>query len=87
MDHKILMASLGGPHAVHAALLERGIDIMPVSVRAWALTERNIPAKYWLHILSIAADRGVDVSMEDMAQSVSKEATLPASPSPESRAA
>ena len=70
MDHKTLMARLGGPHAVHAALLERGVNIRPVSVRAWALNERNIPAKYWLHIQRIAADLGVEVSMEQLADPV-----------------
>jgi hypothetical protein len=74
MDHKTLMAQLGGPHAVHAKLKERGIDILPVSVRAWALTERNIPAKYWLHIQAIAEESGVPVSMDDLARPVAREA-------------
>lgn len=68
MDHKTLIGKLGGPHAVHAKLQERGINILPVSVRAWALTERNIPAKYWLHIQAIAAEQGIPVSIDSLAR-------------------
>lgn len=72
MDHKQLLKDLGGPHAVHAALVAKGIHITPVSVRAWALRGRNIPAKYWAHIADLAADRQVDVSFADLAESVAK---------------
>jgi beta-lactamase class A len=71
MDHKTLIARLGGPHAVHARLQERGINILPVSVRAWALTDRNIPAKYWLHIQAIAAEQDIAVTIHDLAVPVS----------------
>lgn len=70
MDHKQLLEKLGGPHAVHSALLARGITIKPVSVRAWALGPRNIPAKYWVPIKEIADSQGVRVTFEDMAESV-----------------
>lgn len=70
MDHKQLLKELGGEHAVHAALVAKGITIKPVSVRAWALGPRNIPAKYWMPIKEIAAERGVSVSFDDLAESV-----------------
>ena len=70
MDHKQLLAKLGGPHAVHAALTAKGITIKQVSVRAWALEPRNIPAKYWMPIKEIASDQGVKVSFDDLAESV-----------------
>lgn len=70
MDHKQLLKDLGGEHAVHTALVARGISLTPVAVRAWALTERAIPAKYWAHIKEIAASKGVKVSMDDLAEMV-----------------
>jgi hypothetical protein len=73
MDHKTLIERLGGPHAVHAELQHRGIEILPVSVRAWALTDRNIPAKYWMHVQDIAAAKGITVRMEELAASVAAE--------------
>jgi len=79
MEHQALLKTLGGPHAVHALLVERGVSITPVSVRAWALTPRRIPAKYWSHIIDIATQKGVDVDFEALAKTV----TL----SPESQAA
>jgi hypothetical protein len=73
MDHKQLLIDLGGPHAVHAALVAKGINLTPVSVRAWALPGRNIPAKYWAHIADLADDKGVEVSFEALAESVAKD--------------
>lgn len=75
MDHKQLLIDLGGPHAVHAALVAKGINLTPVSVRAWALPGRTIPAKYWAHIADLASDKGVNVSFEDLAESVAKAPT------------
>lgn len=73
MDHKQLLKDLGGEHAVHAALVAKGISITPVAVRAWALGPRAIPAKYWSHIKDIAEDRGVAVSFEALAEDVRAE--------------
>lgn len=73
MDHKTLLKDLGGEHAVHAALVAKGISITPVAVRAWALGPRAIPAKYWSHIKDIADDRGVEVSMDGLAEGVRAE--------------
>jgi len=70
MDHKTLLEELGGQHAVHAALVERGVALKPVSVRAWALGPRNIPAKYWKHIVEISKSRGLEVSYADLAKQV-----------------
>ncbi len=70
MEHQALLKSLGGPHAVHALLTERGVTITPVSVRAWALTPRRIPAKYWAYIIDIAAQKGVSVDFEQLAKTV-----------------
>lgn len=70
MDHKQLLDDLGGPHEVHRALEARGLAIKQVAVRAWALSPRNIPAKYWQHIREIASDKGVNVSFEALAESV-----------------
>src|SRR3546814_11739684 len=70
MDHKQLLKKLGGPHAVHSALVARGIMIKPVSVRAWALGPRNIPSKYWVPIKEIPDSQGVPVSFEDLADAV-----------------
>lgn len=74
MDHKELIAKLGGPHAVRDKLESRGVTLLPVTVRAWALTERAIPAKYWAHLKDIADAEGVDVSMEDLARPVAARA-------------
>lgn len=70
MDHKTLLKDLGGEHAVHSALVAKGISITPVAVRAWALGPRAIPAKYWALIKEIADDKQVPVSFEDLAESV-----------------
>lgn len=70
MDHKKLLKDLGGEHAVHTALVARGISLTPVAVRAWALTDRAIPAKYWAHIKEIAAAKGLKVSLDDLAEEV-----------------
>lgn len=70
MDHKQLISDLGGPHAVRAKLSERGVELLPVTVRAWALTERNIPAKYWAHIQEIAKDAGIEVSADELARAI-----------------
>lgn len=70
MEHSKLLSELGGPHAVHAELVKRGVTIKPVSVRAWALGPRKIPAKYWTYIVDIASQRGVLVSYADLAHSV-----------------
>lgn len=70
MDHKKLLKDLGGEHAVHSALQARGISLTPVAVRAWALTDRAIPAKYWSHIKEIAEAKGVKVSLDDLAEVV-----------------
>ena len=70
MDHKQLLKALGGEHAVHAALVAKGIAITPVAVRAWALGPRAIPAKYWSHIRDIAKEKRVKLSFEALAESV-----------------
>ena len=72
MDHKALLTDLGGPHAVHAELVKRpGLaELKPVTVRAWALTDRAIPAKYWAVLAEIAQSKGKQVSFEDLANSV-----------------
>tara|TARA_B100001057_G_scaffold477656_1_gene547114 strand:- start:876 stop:1100 length:225 start_codon:yes stop_codon:yes gene_type:complete len=70
MDHKTILDSLGGPHAVQAELVNRGIDVAQVTARSWALPGRSIPAKYWTAIVSIAEAKGKPVSYETLAQSV-----------------
>ena len=70
MDHKQLLKDLGGEHAVYAALAARDLGISQVAVRAWALTDRAIPAKYWSHLKEIAHERGIEVSLEELAESV-----------------
>lgn len=72
MDHKQLLKDLGGEHAVHAALVAKGLPLTPVTVRAWALPGRAIPAKYWAHITDLASDIGKPVSLEDLAESVKR---------------
>lgn len=74
MDHRTLIAKLGGPHALRERLVERGLSVTQVAVRAWALDShppRFIPAKYWTHIIAIARSQGIPVTVEDLAQSVS----------------
>lgn len=73
MDHKALLKALGGEHAVHAELAERGFDLKPVTVRAWALGDRKIPAKYWAYIKEIADQREVPITFAQMAESVRAE--------------
>lgn len=70
MDHTTLIEKLGGPHAVHAELAQRGFTLTQVAVRAWALTDRIIPAKYWTTIKDIADQKGVEVTLEELAQGV-----------------
>lgn len=73
MDHKQLLKDLGGEHAVHAALASEGFPLKPVTVRAWALGERAIPAKYWAHIKRLADQRDVAVTFAQLAESVKAE--------------
>ncbi len=68
MDHIAIIKSLGGAKALSDELTERGTAVAPVTVRSWSLSGRMIPAKYWSHIAAIAADRGVEVSLEALAQ-------------------
>jgi hypothetical protein len=70
MDHKSILDSLGGPHAVQAELVTRGVEVAQVTVRSWALPGRSIPAKYWAAIVAIAAAKERPVSYETLAQSV-----------------
>jgi hypothetical protein len=70
MDHKTLLDDLGGPHAVHTALVAKGVDVKPVTVRAWALPGRTIPAKYWVPIVEIARDKDVAITFQGLAESV-----------------
>lgn len=74
MDHKALLKRLGGEHKVCAALNEKGVEVSAVAVRAWALTDRAIPAKYWAVLKEIADDAGIPVSYEELAESVRKDA-------------
>ena len=67
MDHKSLLKKLGGEHAVCNSLAERGVAVAPVTVRAWALPGRAIPAKYWVHIVGIATAAGVPLTLEELA--------------------
>lgn len=83
MEHTELLDKLGGPHAVHAELVQRGVVITPVAVRAWALTDRAIPAKYWAMIKEIADQKRVKVTFAELAESVRATPT----PRPESAAA
>ncbi|MAK87182.1 MAG: hypothetical protein CMK96_09650 [Pseudomonas sp.] len=71
MDHKDILTSLGGPHAVQSELSQRGVEVKPVTVRAWALEGRAIPAKYWVPLVAIAKDKGLSLSFDQLAQSVS----------------
>ena len=86
MDHKSLLKQLGGEHAVCAELTNRGVEVAPVTVRAWALPGRAIPAKYWLHLIDIAKSAGVPLTLEQLAEDAA--APLPAdTPSPQQDAA
>ena len=71
MHHKAILKALGGAHAVHAALTARGVTISPVAVRAWSLSGRTIPAKYWNHIREIGRASSVDISIDELADAVS----------------
>lgn len=70
MDHTTLIEKLGGPHALHAELAQRGLPLTQVAVRAWALTDRAIPAKYWTIIKDIADQKAVPVTFEELARGV-----------------
>ncbi len=67
MDHHAIIKELGGPHALGAALRDKGIVVADVTVRSWLLEGRSIPAKYWAHIASVGEDAGVEVSYERLA--------------------
>jgi len=67
--HRQIITSLGGPHKVGHELERIGVSVKMVTVRAWSLNNR-IPAKYWTHILTIAADAGEPVTLEDLAAQV-----------------
>jgi hypothetical protein len=71
MDHKAILDSLGGPHAVQSELALRGVVVKPVTVRAWALEGRTIPAKYWVPIVEIAKVKGAALTFDQLARSVS----------------
>lgn len=59
---------LGGAKAVADELRSRGVPVADVTVRSWTLSGRTIPAKYWIHIAAIGAQRGKVVSFEDLAR-------------------
>jgi len=73
MDHKNLIAKLGGPHKLHAKLGNRGIELTTTAVRAWALSERAIPAKYWIDLVAIAQTDGVAVTVSDLAHEAARQ--------------
>lgn len=60
--------ALGGAKAVGDALRARGVAVADVTVRSWTLEGRSIPAKYWVHIAAVAADRGVAISYQKLAE-------------------
>lgn len=68
MDHIAIIKSLGGAKALSDDLAARGVPVAPVTVRSWKLAGRMIPAKYWTHVAAIAAEKGVEVSFENLAQ-------------------
>lgn len=67
MNHHAIIKALGGPHAVGAALRDRGVIVADVTVRSWLLDGRSIPAKYWTHIAALGEAAGVEVSFEQLA--------------------
>lgn len=68
MDHNATIKALGGAKAVAEALRSRGLPVADVTARSWSLAGRTIPAKYWVHIASIASELGVALSYEALAQ-------------------
>lgn len=75
MDHQKLIADLGGPHELQGQLAARGVGLKQVTVRAWALEGRQIPAKYWTHVKAIADDRDVPVTFAGLARAVATPST------------
>jgi hypothetical protein len=59
-----LIDRLGGAKAVADALRDRGVGIADVTVRSWTLSGRNVPGKYWTHLVAISAGA---VSFEELA--------------------
>lgn len=73
MDHVAIIRSLGGAKALSDALTARGVIVAPVTARSWSLTGRTIPAKYWTHVVAIAAEKDVEVSFEALATAAAAE--------------
>lgn len=69
MEHSALIQQVGA-HVLAQALRDLGIEVLDVTVRSWSLAGRSIPAKYWLHIVSICEALGVAVSVDQLASSV-----------------
>jgi hypothetical protein len=70
MNQIDLVKALGGAKCLADTLRSRGVIVADVTVRSWTLSGRQIPAKYWSHIVTIAREAGHEVSFEALAQSV-----------------
>jgi len=64
----MIIKELGGAKVVADALRARGVVVADVTVRSWTLAGRSIPAKYWTHFIAIAADAGIAVPLEMLAE-------------------
>jgi hypothetical protein len=73
MDHAQLIRDLGGGSAVGGWLRARGIKVEDVTVRSWTHDGRSIPDGYWAHIKTLADEKGIACSFEDLAKSVAIE--------------
>jgi hypothetical protein len=70
MSDQSIIHRLGGAKVVGDKLRDRGVKVEDVTVRSWTLDGRTVPARYWAHIVAIAAEAGVAISLETLAQAV-----------------
>lgn len=51
-------------------LRSREVEVKDVTVRSWCADGRTIPDRYWVHVKSLADEKGVACSFEALAHSV-----------------
>lgn len=65
-DHKQILIDLGGPHEVVRDLADLGIDVKPVTVRAWK-TRNKIPVEHWGSIIQIGKTKKTKITTDMLA--------------------
>jgi len=77
MSEQTIIQRLGGAKEVGDRLRDRGVKVEDVTVRSWTLAGRAVPARYWTHIVAIAASKQVRLSIEAMAEAAARRPDTP----------